>query len=359
MDAATRQQQLQARMAPNNYAVQPQQQQPSMAAPSSHSQSAHAPSRSSSSATAPHAAAPAGYSSSSSSSMSSEHARSFQSSFESFCALLDQQVRQCAVDDVPTSKQQQIQQQHSAADAKENAARLFTAYTQLEMQTDRIAIYLVRSVHAHHGGRWGGMAKRRRESAVETAGLRVQCLYLTALRRECCAVCGCDSPCICVVQAECERKLLLEMHEPLVTQEQVSRAQHAHAVAQTPPPMPAATDTITNQRGAFVRAQLDALLKRAQVADAEAGAVGRDDDATASSQLNGSDVHASQTSTVAFATPVSSSPSGALLTPNGLMSPHSSVHALSHSLLTPNSAPGHSPNDSAMAASPATMPMDT
>lgn len=172
---------------------------------------------------------------------------------------------------------------------------------------------------------------------------------------------GCDLPCGCAAQAECERKLLLEMHEPQITSEQVARAQQAQAVAHPPPAMPHATDS-TSQRalhGAFVRAQLDALIKRAQTADAEAGAAGRDGD-DAASLLNGSDLHASQTSTVAaFATPVAASPSGALLTPNGLMSPHSIVQPLSQSHLTPNSVPGHSPNDGGMAASLAAANMET
>ena len=148
------------------------------------------------------------------------------------------------------------------------------------------------------------------------------------------------------------------MHEPQITSEHLTRAQQAQAVAAPSPAMLQATDT-TSQRalhGAFVRAQLDALIKRAQTAD---GAAGRDSD-DAASLLNGSDLHASQTSTVAaFATPVAASPSGALLTPNGLMSPHSSVQPLSQSHLTPNSAPGHSPNDGGMAASPATATMET
>jgi len=69
--------------------------------------------------------------------MSAEHARSFQSAFDSFCAVVDYEVRCSAMDDATTSQQQQMQ--HTASDA----TRLFTAYTQLEMQTDRIAIYLV------------------------------------------------------------------------------------------------------------------------------------------------------------------------------------------------------------------------
>lgn len=78
--------------------------------------------------------------------MSAEHARSFHSAFESFCAVIDHEVRRCALDEATASQQQrmQLQQQSGAADAKEHATRLFTAYTQLEMQTDRIAIYLVR-----------------------------------------------------------------------------------------------------------------------------------------------------------------------------------------------------------------------